>query len=260
MGLTAAQKVRRALKQYGFAATVWVVIRNVAVRIGSFLPWTEWRRYRQGVFDRRFGIETTTPVDRTDLDIPVDLIDNIVRYDPIPVEGFRRMLGDLQIDYSAYSFIDLGAGKGRALLLASDLPFLQIIGVEISRELSEVATRNIGTYRSPNQRCREIRCVCTDAAEFEFPDGPLFVYLYNPFHLEILTTVMARLERSLRDSPRSIVLAYVNPAYRAYLDHIPWLRRLRQGSFYNEYLRTNHNYLIYELDHGGLQRVCGVSS
>lgn len=252
MGLTAAQKVRRSLQRHGLASTVWVVIRNVAVRIESRLPWSGWRRYRQGVFDRRFGIETTTPVDRTDLDIPVDLIDQIVRYDPIPVEGFRRLLADVAIDHATYTFVDLGAGKGRALLLASDLPFRQIIGVELSRELSDVATRNIASYRSPGQRCRDIRCVCADAASFQLPDGPLFLYLYNPFHLQIMTAVMERLARSLRQSPRHIVLAYVNPRYRAYLDQLPWLRRKRQGSHYNEYLRTNHNYIIYELDREGL--------
>jgi len=41
----------------------------------------------------------------------------------------------MPIDLSKFTFIDLGAGKGRALLMASDYLFQKIIGVEFMPEL-----------------------------------------------------------------------------------------------------------------------------
>lgn len=258
MALTTAQKVRRSLARDGLAATVWLVARNVGARVDALLPWTRRKRYRETAFDRQFGIETTAPVARTDLDIPAALVDHIVRYDPTSVEGFRRVLEALDIDHAAYRFVDLGAGKGRTLLLASELPFREIIGVELSPKLSAVAARNIARYRSPTQRCRNIRCVCTDAAQFQFPPGPLVLYLYNPFHLQIMTAVMERLERSLRDDPRDVLIAYVNPQYRDCLDRLAWLRPLTSGSLsarnwpHHQPLPTDQSYIVYAFDRGGL--------
>src|SRR3990172_4635695 len=55
---------------------------------------------------------------------------------------WRTTLGDPERGPNAYSFVDIGAGKGRALLLASELPFRKVIGVELSAELAAIAQDN----------------------------------------------------------------------------------------------------------------------
>ena len=65
-----------------------------------------------------------------------------VRYDPSNPEVVRGLISKLQIDYSRFSFIDFGSGKGRVLLVAAGFPFKEVIGVEFSRELHEVALKN----------------------------------------------------------------------------------------------------------------------
>src|SRR5271154_7200623 len=45
-----------------------------------------------------------------------------------------------------YSFVDLGAGMGRAILLASRMPFREVIGVELHRDLAEIAQNNIDKW------------------------------------------------------------------------------------------------------------------
>src|SRR5579864_7137056 len=58
-----------------------------------------------------------------------------------------------------FTFIDLGSGKGRVLLMASDYPFKRIIGVEFMLELHRVAQKNIAGYSSDRQQCRQIETI-----------------------------------------------------------------------------------------------------
>ncbi len=51
-----------------------------------------------------------------------------------------------QID--RYTFVDIGAGKGRALLVAAESPFYEVVGVELNPELAAVAERNIARVRA----------------------------------------------------------------------------------------------------------------
>ena len=136
------------------------------------------------------------------------------------------MLDALAVDYSRFTFLDLGSGKGRALLMASDYPFRRILGVELVPELHRIARENIGKYRSPRQLCRAIESCCGDASQFVFPGEPLIIYLFNPFPQSLLRRVVANLEDSLRQCPRPVFLLYHNPLLEPVLAASPVLRRL----------------------------------
>jgi len=64
--------------------------------------------------------------------------------------------------------------------MASEYPFMRIVGVELIAELHRAAQQNIREYRSPTQRCVQIESVIADAREFELPEEPLVLYLFNP--------------------------------------------------------------------------------
>jgi len=128
----------------------------------------------------------------------------------------RETLANLEIDYSEFIFIDLGSGKGRALLLASEYPFQRIIGVELLPEFHRVALENVAKYRSANQKCFAIECYCADTEAYSFPRTPLVLYLFNPLPEMSLRRVIARLEESLREHPRPAYVLYLNPM----LEHV----------------------------------------
>ena len=90
------------------------------------------------------------------------------------------MMQSLPIDYTQFTFIDLGSGKGRTLLIASDYPFRRIIGVELLGELHRIAQENIRTYQSPTRKCFALEIIRGDAREFTFPAEPSVIYLFNP--------------------------------------------------------------------------------
>ena len=57
---------------------------------------------------------------------------------------------------SSYTFIDIGAGKGRGLLVASEYPFRKVIGIELNSPLAGIARANVAHW-APHPRRRPHR-------------------------------------------------------------------------------------------------------
>jgi len=139
-------------------------------------------------------------------------------YQPTEPELFREMLDSLGIDLAQFTFVDIGSGKGRTLLMASEYPFRRVLGVELLPELNSVAVENIRSFNSESQKCPAVESICQDAREFVFPPEPLLVYLFNPLTEAGLTQVVRNLEQSLRENPRSLAVLYHNPLLAGVLE------------------------------------------
>jgi SAM-dependent methyltransferase len=113
---------------------------------------------------------------------------------------------------SAYTFVDIGAGKGRALLLAAETPFRKVVGVERNEELARIARRNVAGWSSAARPRAKIRVMQADALDFRWPRTPLLVYLYNPFACELVEQLAARLAAAAASASGLADLLYVNPA------------------------------------------------
>jgi len=149
-----------------------------------------------------------------------------------PTEGalFHEMLDALQeqthADFHEFVFVDLGSGKGRTLLMASDYPFRWIVGVELLPALHQAAQENLSEYRSESQKCFMLESICADASEFEFPDEPTVLYLFNPFPESGLRCVIANLEQSLREHRRAVFVLYHNPLLEHVLSESTMLKKI----------------------------------
>jgi len=137
------------------------------------------------------------------------------------------------IDFQDFTFIDLGSGKGRTLLMASEFPFRRIVGVELLPELHQVAERNIAAFSSAEQKCRTLESVCCDARDFAFPPEPLLLYLFNPLPPMALKATLENLRRSLNSVPRTVRLIYHNPASEQILLEAGWLRKTGGNAQYS---------------------------
>jgi len=96
---------------------------------------------------------------------------------------------------SKYSFIDFGAGKGRAMLLASEFNFKEVIGVEFHPDLAKKCRRNIRIWSESQKKTAPLRLLEADATEFIFPKGPCVAYLFNPFGAPVLRRVLKQMEK-----------------------------------------------------------------
>ncbi len=167
-------------------------------------------------------------------------------YQPTEPALFREMMASLPIAFDRFTFVDLGSGKGRTLLMASEYPFRKIVGVELIAELHRAAAQNIREYRSPTQRCAQMEAVCTDACEFVFPDSPLVLYLFNPLPEVGLQRVLRNLEQSLEQSARPVWIVYHNPLLDGALAGSPCLERASVTPQYSVY-RTKMPPKVAEL-------------
>jgi len=151
-------------------------------------------------------------------------------YQPTEPGLFREMIQALQqnagMDLSEFTFIDLGSGKGRTLLMASDYPFRRIVGVELLPSLHRIAQENLSRYKADSQRCFALEAVCSDATTFQFPDEPFVLYLFNPFPETGLRKTIQNLERSLQSNPRPAYVLYHNPQLERVLDMESFLRKI----------------------------------
>jgi SAM-dependent methyltransferase len=124
---------------------------------------------------------------------------------------WRETLPAVSGRVEAYSFVDAGAGKGRALLLAAGLPFRKVIGVELSEELSSIAQKNVARWSRVAWPKSKIRVVQGDAAKFQWPRTPLLVYLYNPFACTLVAQMAESLAAVAASGSGLVDLLYVNP-------------------------------------------------
>ena len=189
---------------------------------------------RDSSFDRQFGTDTAGRILPAHLGIADSAArDHAILYLPSPARVTRWLIDNSGVDHRRFSFVDLGCGKGRVLLVASEYPFERIIGVEISAELSAIARANVDRYRPASRQCRDVVVQNIDATTFEFPETNLLLHLYHPFEPTLTGDVLSQLERSLRARPRRVVIAYL--LYAAALQPVeemfarfPWLTRTRR--------------------------------
>jgi SAM-dependent methyltransferase len=121
--------------------------------------------------------------------------------------------------------VDLGCGKGRVLAVASEFPFREIIGVELSDTVAAIAEANMAVIRRNFPSRSPIQVVTGDAVEYPFPDAPLAIFLYNPFDEPLMRRLLTRIEAVLEQREQPITVIYYNPVSGAVLDASPWLIR-----------------------------------
>jgi len=191
-------------------------------------------------FDTTRHVQTSGLVGRPPASKIVGEIRDSHIYGPVRVANAHAALRDLPLggggDYSQYTFIDMGSGKGRVLFAAAEYPFRNVIGVEFSNALHDDALANLKRYKYWGQRCADIEPVHADAREFEFPDDNLVIYLFNPFGPEVMGRMLANLERSLERHPRHVIVVMLWP------DHSDVVERM---AIMRVYRRTRRHH-IYE--------------
>ena len=219
------------------------VVRGTASALGSlwelaldYLP--SRRRLRYGDIDYDFDHEVNTTWAAPSLAVRLREVFTRGQYQPSEPLLFHEILERLPISHEHFMFLDLGSGKGRTLLMASDYPFRRIIGAEIIPELHEIAVQNIERYRSEQQKCFALEAWLGDALEFPFPEESMVVYLFNPFPADILREVLARLRSSVVQHPREAYVIYHNLVHEDVCRKMPWLEPLLKTDRYAIYRVT----------------------
>jgi len=129
----------------------------------------------------------------------------------------------------AYTFVDLGAGMGRALLLAAAYPFRAVAGVELHPTLARIARRNLALWRAAGRTRVPLRMHCRDAADFPLPPGPCLVFLFNPFGAPVLRRLLQMWKQNFASRAGQLDILYVNDEHKNVLACEPGFERLFRG-------------------------------
>jgi len=185
-------------------------------------------------FDLEFGVRTSGLVAGRDLKTGHGSDRHATAYYAVAPSIFRSILVRWRrlkpaLPLDQYTFIDLGAGMGRALLLAAEFPFRTVIGVEMHPTLARIASKNLSQWRAAGRACAPLRMVCCDATEFPLPPGPCAVFLFNPFGAPVLRRVLRAWSRSLAGREGQLDILYVNNEQDRVLAVEPGFARLFGG-------------------------------
>lgn len=184
-------------------------------------------------FDYTRNVRTSRDVELTQAGMAGAEIGDGHMYQPARPAHIRRAMRELPVrDFSEFSYIDLGSGKGRTLFIAAEFPFREVIGVEFSRVLHEQATRNIRAFPLSRRRSGQIVSVHANARNFAFPDHKLVLYLFNPFGAETMQQVLGNLSRSIERHRRHILIVLLWPRCQQMVAALAGMRLIRERRQY----------------------------
>jgi SAM-dependent methyltransferase len=211
------KKIVKSWRTHGPITTVRLIFYNVYIELLDLIgirfeePITEYP-----FDDDRYGIDTNGIVRLEELDIASRSKKHGLSYQGVGSDLFTKVLEDVIRSCGTignYTFIDIGSGKGRALFLAARYPFKEIVGVEFSKELNAVAKLNIEKIARTAPACGNITSINMDALDFEFPNRPMIIFLYNPFRAKIMSRLVKKLEHFGSCTAFDMRIIYINPLH-----------------------------------------------
>lgn len=190
--------------------------RSIARRLPRFLA----RELLPDVhpFDLRYGTDTSGLLYPPDLPTGHPHDQSNEGYYATAPSMFRNLmarwtalLGPDDPPVQAFSFVDLGCGKGRVLLLASELPFRSITGIELHANLAAIAQANARLWAAHAPLPATIHVRVGDVLTTPLPDGPLVLFLFNSFGEPIVRSLRDRLTALAHTRLAPIFLLYMHP-------------------------------------------------
>jgi SAM-dependent methyltransferase len=188
--------------------------------------WDCWERTHP--FDVRYGTDTSgsSPTGEQITGEPVDLhAHGYTGSQP----GVMRKVFAMLPGVAQCTFVDLGCGKGRPLLVATEFPFKEIVGVELSFAFAQIARNNVERIANHYSRRTPVRIEVGDATEYPIPSGDVVLFMYNPFDEAMIGKMAAGAEAALALESRRVFVVYINPRFGGCFDAVPSLRRRFTG-------------------------------
>ena len=127
-------------------------------------------------------------------------------------------------DRSTWSFIDVGAGKGRAVAAAAKQGFRTVLGIELARDLCVEANRMLTDLNLTNGG--QVRVEEADATQFQVPSGPCLFYLFNPFKEEVVSGFLDHVYANYLRDPRPIRFVYLYPVHQIVFEQRRGIKRV----------------------------------
>lgn len=154
---------------------------------------------RQG--DRQFGITTRNFVHQGK--------QGMHHYQGASYRVLNRIFSLKTVTAGPKSFVDIGCGLGRVLIVAQSKGYQPCVGIELNAQLAEAAIENCKVAKDNN--AKSIRIYNADAREYAYGQEPTLYFLFNPFDAAVLERCLHQIEKA---KVMGNVFVYMNPIHR----------------------------------------------
>jgi len=187
--------------------------------------------FRRHPIDLEHGTETSGFVDADRLQPDAALASELNPYMGSQPSIVRRALQTLGTT-NGYTFVDIGCGKGRAMIVATEFDFDAIVGYEISIELVRIANENAAVMARRYPERTPIHALKANVSELSLPAGKLVVFLYNPFGTPLMAALLKTLEADMAVGKiEHLFIVYDNPVCGHVFDASRALTRWFAGAY-----------------------------
>jgi SAM-dependent methyltransferase len=219
----------KRLERHNFTS----LLRLIPINITHYAGYYSFSRIRarrtESEFDRKFGVDTAKSIPVGALGGNQSFSRHASPYAAIDATLLRSTLASLPIDdFSRFLFVDYGSGKGKALLIAADFGFREIIGIEFSTHLHQIARANVSKIQMLSNTSPTFTLVNADVAQYSPPAGAMLAFFNNPFDEFVMSKVLDTLEDPI--TIPELLLIYANPRNRRLLEARGWITVVDKGS------------------------------
>ena len=185
------------------------------------------RNYVVHDIDKQYGIETSKPYSFARILTGEEKLDRQNRGYAASQPAIIRKAIETLGNVAGAGFVDLGCGKGRVLVVASEFPFARIVGVDLSEALCRIAEGNAAIIRRKFPERPPIELVNGNAAVLPvFEEKTIVVFLYNSFGETITRQLSDGIRTLIESAPdKKVFLIYYNPVHSGLFDDNPALER-----------------------------------
>lgn len=146
-------------------------------------------------------------------------------YEPTPYSVLERVANYGEIGKKNV-LLDYGCGKGRVEFFLSYQTRCPSVGIEYDERIYRTAVENKETAVS----AQRVQFYMADAAQYTVPKEVDRCFFFNPFSVEILRKVMARILESWYEEPRHMLLFFYYPSE----EYVSYLMTVDELAFYDE--------------------------
>ena len=127
------------------------------------LHWLDWYE------DIKRGVSTQKNFELSELGLSGHLGN---KYQPLGYRRLKEVIKLGRIMNPGSTFVDVGCGLGRPILMALELGFQHAIGIDISSELIK------GCKKNTHNKSKRVELFCCDSNDYNFPPGTLTIFLF----------------------------------------------------------------------------------
>jgi SAM-dependent methyltransferase len=202
-------KILREIKNSSLQL-IKIIVKRIRYTIGNIIT-----IIKDHYYDKGLGITTAEHYYFKD---DLSLYKDGIRYVPTPYQSLKEIVDYLKLKPDDV-FVDFGCGKGRVISFMAVQRMKKVIGIEIHKELADIAKTNLNNLKSKNT---SVEIFNMDAAIFDAKEGTIF-FMFHPFGEKTAAKVIENIRSTVATSPKKIRILYYGPAFDKLLNSQDWL-------------------------------------